>query len=203
MCGRYQFSMEENLELRQIVQSIQRRSHPDDTLNFPMAGDVTPAASAPVLVARHGKIQAELQRWGLPGTRGGLVINARAETVCHKPMFRRSIAAQRCAVPASGYYEWDAGRHKFLFTLPGQALYLAGIYDHIGDICCFVILTTEPNDSVRPVHHRMPLVLTHRQVRPWLTDPQAAVALLGQTPPALQRICQDGQLGMGDLLDSL
>ena len=68
-----------------------------------------PHPVAPVLIASGDKVVAEFQRWGIPGWRGGLMINARAETVCEKPMFRCSMAAQRCVIPASGYYEWDAG----------------------------------------------------------------------------------------------
>lgn len=60
------------------------------------------------------KIVGEFQQWGLPGFRGRQqIINARAETVTEKPMFRRSIAFQRCVIPATGFYEWDAAKHKY------------------------------------------------------------------------------------------
>ena len=96
MCGRYQFSAEEYKEIRQIVRDAQRRSEGNER-NFPMAGDICPSQVAPVLVSR-GRQQ---------------IINARAETVTEKPMFRRSIAFQRCVIPATGFYEWDAAKHKY------------------------------------------------------------------------------------------
>ena len=201
MCGRYLFSTQEYKEFRQIVRDAQRRSSGQrDELNFPMAGDIAPTNEAPVLVASGDKVVAEFQRWGIPGWRGGLMINARAETVCEKPMFRRSMAAQRCVIPANGYYEWDAGKHKYFFQLPGKPIYLAGIYDNIEGVNCFVVLTTAPNETVRDIHNRMPLILTHEQVRPWLTDSQAALQLLTISPPALQRSSEDGQLRFGDLI---
>lgn len=201
MCGRYLFSTQEYKEFRQIVQDAQRRSsRQHNELNFPMAGDIAPTAEAPVLIASGDKVVAEFQHWGIPGWRGGLMINARAETVCEKPMFRRSMAAQRCVIPASGYYEWDAGKHKYFFQLPGKPIYLAGIYDNIEGVNCFVILTTAPNETIKDIHDRMPLILTHEQVRPWLTDSQAALQLLTITPPALQRSSEDGQLRFGDLM---
>lgn len=201
MCGRYLFSTQEYKEFRQIVRDAQRRSSGQhNELNFPMAGDIAPTSEAPVLIASGDKVVAEFQRWGIPGWRGGLMINARAETVCEKPMFRRSMAAQRCVIPASGYYEWDAGKHKYFFRLPGKPIYLAGIYDNIEGVNCFVILTTVPNGTVKDIHDRMPLILTHKQVRPWLTDSQAALQLLTITPPALQRSSEDGQLRFGDLM---
>lgn len=201
MCGRYLFSTQEYKELRQIVRDAQRHSNGQhNELNFPMAGDIAPTAQAPVLIARGDKVVAEFQRWGIPGWRGGLMINARAETVCEKPMFRRSMAAQRCVIPASGYYEWDAGKHKYFFHLPGKPIYLAGIYDNIEGVNCFVVLTTAPNETIQDIHDRMPLILSHEQVRPWLTDAQSALQLLTIVPPALQRSSEDGQLRFGDLV---
>ena len=107
------------------------------------------------------------------------MINARAETVCEKPMFRRSMAAQRCVVPATGYYEWDAGKHKYFFQLPGKPLYLAGI-----------------------IHDRMPLILSHDQVRPWLISDQDALQLLTIVPAPLIKTRKDGQLRFEDYTNS-
>lgn len=199
MCGRYQFSCNFQ-ELKQIVRKAQRTSSPDNVLNFPMDRDISPTDTAPVLIARGSQVTAEFQRWGIPGWRGGLIINARAETVCEKPMFRRSIAAQRCVIPASSYYEWDSQRHPYSFHLPAAPLYLAGIYDNVDGVDCFVILTTAPNSSVQDIHDRMPLLLTREQVRPWLTDAQAALNLLTQVPPLLEHAPVDGQLGLADYL---
>ena len=120
MCGRYQFSADEYKEIRQIVRDAQRRSK-ENELNFPMAGDICPSQVAPVLVSRGEKIVGEFQQWGLPGFRGRQqIINARAETVTEKPMFRRSIAFQRCVIPATGFYEWDAAKHKYFFKCRGD-----------------------------------------------------------------------------------
>lgn len=199
MCGRYLFSTKENREFQRIIQDAQRRSVQHSELNFPMAGDIAPTATAPVLIASGNKVVAEFQRWGIPSWRGGLMINARSETVCEKPMFRKSMAAQRCVIPASGYYEWDAGKHKCFFHIPRKPIYLAGIYDNIEGINCYVVLTTVPNASVSDIHDRMPLILSHEQVRPWLTDPQAALRLLTIVPPLLKYTCEDGQLSFEDL----
>lgn len=63
-----------------------------------------------------------------------------------------------------------------------------------------MVLTTTPNDSVRDIHDRMPLILSHDQVRPWLTDSLAALELLTTVPPPLVRESEDGQMRLGDFL---
>lgn len=210
MCGRYQFSLQQYDDLAQILADAQRRSRQLSELNFAMAdpittpahgaaADIAPTNVAPVMIASGNRIVGEFQKWGIPNFQGKLVINARAETVTEKPMFRRSIAAQRCVVPASAYYEWDSGKRKYCFTLPDQPLFFAGIYDVVNGMNCFVILTTAPNASVESIHDRMPLILTRNQVRPWLTDAAAALELLAGRPPLLRKECCERQFSFADL----
>ena len=124
MCGRYLFSSAESREMQKILRDAERRSRGQfpGEMNFPMAGDIAPTQVAPVLIASGDKVVAEYQRWGIPGWRGGLMINARAETVCDKPMFRRSMAAQRCVIPASGYYDVPPQHGRPAVRDPGQRL---------------------------------------------------------------------------------
>ena len=78
-------------------------------------------------------------------------------------------------------------------------MFLAGIYDVVNGINCFVILTTAPNASVENIHDRMPLILTRDQVRPWLIDAAAALELLAGRSPLLHKECCERQLGFADL----
>lgn len=210
MCGKYQFSLQQYDDLAQILADAQRRSRQLSELNFAMAdpittpahgaaADIAPTNVAPVMIASGNRIVGEFQKWGIPNFQGKLVINARAETVTEKTMFRRSIAAQRCVVPASAYYEWDAEKRTYCFTLPNQPLFFAGIYDVVNGMNCFVILTTAPNASVESIHDRMPLILTRDQVRPWLTDAATALELLASHPPLLRKECCERQLNFADL----
>lgn len=50
-----------------------------------------------------------------------------------------------------------------------------------------MILTTEANDSMRPVHDRMPLVLERDEIRKWLTEDQLVGTFLQKMPPSLER----------------
>ena len=50
-----------------------------------------------------------------------------------------------------------------------------------------MILTTEANESMRHIHHRMPLILEPEQITDWLRDEKAAEKMLRQIPIELKR----------------
>ena len=148
-------------------------------------------------------------RWGLvpswaPSPRvGASMINARVETVASRPAYRRALAARRCLLPADGYYEWSAGpggarTPYFVAPRDGGVLALAGLYelwrnpdrpgaDPAGWLWSAVILTTRAIEELSQLHDRMPVVVEPAAYAAWLypgrTDPVAARALLGPTPP--------------------
>ena len=160
------------------------------------AGEIRPTMKAPVLLPSADGPTAELLFWGFRMPKS-LVINARAETAAEKPLFRESVRSMRCVIPSSGFYEWDAEKRKYLFTLPGKAeLYMAGLYAIRDDILCFCILTTAANESMRDVHDRMPLILTREQISPWLSKPEAADDVLQSIPPQLEKMPLEPQMSL-------
>lgn len=194
MCGRFDFSVSDSEELRQILASVQRSCGPSGReLKFP-CGEVLPGDHAAVMIADGGRIVGDWQKWGMPGRDGKLVINARAETAPERPMFQRGFAECRCVIPTTGFYEYDSSRRKYFFGSPGKPLYLAGLSDEMDGVNRFVILTTAPNRSMADIHDRMPLVLQREQIRPWLTQPEAAAKLLKMAPPLLDRKCLEAQM---------
>lgn len=186
MCGRYTlFDDTQDDRLIDIINEVNRK-HPTEPVK---TGEIFPANPAPVLLSAAGgqTVEAERMIWGFPHFKGsGVIINARAETAVEKPMFRGSLEARRCAVPSTGFYEWtrDREKRKFRFNLPGrEALYMAGIYQVFAGQPRFVILTTAANESMAPIHDRMPVILTEDEVGQW-------IAAAGQTPVFLSRIPQ-------------
>ncbi len=190
MCGRYQFTVDQCTEIRQIVQEVERRYG----ANAWKPGEIRPTALAPVLLSGSEGTRPELQNWGYRMT-GSLVINARAETAAEKPLFRDSVVARRCVIPSTGFYEWNKDKRKFFFTLPNEgALYMAGLYDLRDGKPCYCILTTAANQSMETVHHRMPLVLRREQIDSGLNDPRATADILHLQPPQLEKASADAQL---------
>lgn len=190
MCGRYHFSAELLDEIRDLTEQK------DWKLELRVLDrDIHPGDTAPVITAagdQGGSLRACRQKWGYPGPGGkGLVFNARSESVFEKRMFRDSVSQRRAAVPVSWFYEWNKNKEKFTFTKEGsRILFLAGFYGRYEDGDRFVILTTQANASMAPVHSRMPLVLEREQVREWILDSKKTKELLGQEPPRLARDCE-------------
>lgn len=129
--------------------------------------------------------QLVLLRWGLiPSWAkdpkiGHQCINAKAETVAEKPSFRAAFKTRRCLVIATGFYEWQVdGKRKqpmWIGLKSHRPFAFAGLWEHwrppdgeVIESC--TILTTEPNELLRPIHNRMPVILASTAYDQWL-DP--------------------------------
>ena len=77
---------------------------------------------------------------------------------------------------------------KYLFTVEAaQVLYLCGLYQVIDGLCRFAILTRTANASMEPIHNRMPVIVSAGDVRPYLTDYDAARGMIAAAGPELVR----------------
>ena len=191
MCGRYFIDGEMWREIKKICKQI------DDSKLKVTRGDVRPTDMAVVLMGMK-EVRTEQMQWGFTQQyQEGLLINARAETVLSKPSFRDSMRHCRCVIPAAGFYEWNKAKKQVSFRMPqSKILYMAGIWQPTAKEKQFTILTTSPNDSVSPVHDRMPLVLTSEEIIPWIQSFDAAEKLLTKTPPFLEHKQEYEQLSL-------
>jgi putative SOS response-associated peptidase YedK len=200
MCGRYVITgykdgdeFSERFQLRHIPETLFPRFNASPAQQLPIVLE-----PAPDLREARFLSWGLVPRWRKPGQAGKSVapINARAETLLEKPMFRSLVARQRCLVPASGFYEWrtiNGKKQPFFFHLADDALFgFAGLWDQPpagGDPAApgsFTIITTAANDLVAPYHERMPVILRPEDEADWLDpdqdDPHAAHALLRPYP---------------------
>jgi putative SOS response-associated peptidase YedK len=125
------------------------------------------------------KRQLAMLQWGLrPAWAKDMKlapINARADTVASKPMFRSAYKSRRCLILADGYYEWEReGKTKlpYLYEVDGGPFAFAGLWE--GETC--TLLTTEANELAAQVHDRMPVILDPADYRHWLTGKQIQLA---------------------------
>jgi len=200
MCGRYTLTRQDGIvEDLQASLGISAQSE-----WWKPRFNVAPTQPAPVVTLHDGARTIEMMRWGLvphwagrDGARPPLMINARVEGIDAKPFFRDALNRKRCLVPADGFFEWRReGKGK---TATKQPLYFhprskkifafAGLWARArtdaGEILSFTIITGPPNELVKPVHDRMPIILAESAYDAWLDptlDAGGAHALLGIPP---------------------
>jgi putative SOS response-associated peptidase YedK len=101
-------------------------------------------------------------------------INAKAETVTKVHMFADAFRTDRVLIPATGFYEWDENKQRHEFTFDEPLFAFGGIARECeikGEPRrCGVIMTTDANDVVRPIHMkgRMPVVIHKYDYELWL-----------------------------------
>lgn len=147
-------------------------------------GDIYPSQQAIVIDRNfHQQFKANLYTFGYPYLYQGkkkLIINARSETIAQKPLFRHALQNHRAVVICSGFYEWDLYKQKVFFDQNAPFYLAALVIDN-----SFVILTQEANESVLPIHSRMPVIFNVQQAKQWLSDERNIFDLLQQNNPLL------------------
>ena len=153
------------------------------------------APTQPALAVMNGEERrAEHLRWGLipswarSASVGSRLINARAETAAELPSFRAAFARRRCLVLADGFYEWRrVGSSRIPMRIvmkSGEPFAFAGLWDSWRDpegemVRSCTIITTSPNELLRPIHDRMPAILSRDAEPLWLDDGLQDPGLLG------------------------
>jgi putative SOS response-associated peptidase YedK len=196
MCGRYTLTNPDPLKLRarfDILESLEVTEAPRFNI----------APTDPVLAVRRledGARDLGRLRWGLvPGRwaekKGGRpLINARAETLETQPAFAESFRLRRCLIPADGFYEWltdERGKRPIWFSRPDRDLFaFAGVWAELprrdGDdvLHSCAIVTCAPNELMRSIHDRMPVILAADAEAAWLDPEGSTEDLRGLLVPA-------------------
>lgn len=179
MCGRFSLTAEAD-ELAELFDLPELGA-------FPPRYNIAP--TQPILtvgINAAGNRDAQLVRWGLiphwvkNPDEFTLIINARSETASTKASFKTALRHRRVLIPASGFYEWHRPADK---KLPKQAYWIRPVSE--GTICFAglvetwmgkdgtevdtgCILTTQSNDQIGNIHHRMPVVIRPADFDRWL-----------------------------------
>ena len=206
MCGRYAFYEHQELSERLTNVAIDA----DFLERFRPTWNAAPSQRLPVIVEDKdaGTPTLRTMSWGLipkwtrPGEKPKVTpINARAETLTEKPMFRSLIKSRRCVVPANGFYEWqrhEKGKQPFFITPEtGQVMLFAGLYDETkaengAPLESYAIITTAANEQMSALHDRMPVILDPADVEEWLDPDQTATGPLDH----LLRPAEDGGIAL-------
>ncbi len=143
-----------------------------------------PAQWAPAVIAHEGKNRIGQMKWGLipPWAKDDKMayktFNAVDETVDTKATYKRPFQSKRCLVPVDGFYEWKELNLKpkqpyRILMKSGEIFSLAGIWDTWINpegvkIHSFSVITTTPNDLMKEIHNRMPVILRKEDEAEWL-----------------------------------
>lgn len=145
--------------------------------------NIAPTQEIMVITQQEGINILDRFHWGLvPGWAkdkriGNKLINARVETLSTKPSFQNAFKRRRCLIPADGFYEWKTIKgikQPYYFTLPDEKPFaFAGLWEiwtseNETEYRSCTIITTDANDSVAPIHHRMPVILKINYYDQWL-----------------------------------
>jgi putative SOS response-associated peptidase YedK len=186
LCGR--FTLRTNA--RDLVEVFQLLR----TVELPPRYNIAPTQSVAVIrqVDRHRELS--MMRWGLvpPWSKdpkaGPPLINARADTVASKPSFRSAFKSRRCLIPADGFFEWQKTGEKtkqpfYIRLAKDHPFAFAGLWEHwkasdSSTVESCVIITTDADDALRPLHDRMPVILPDDEYDRWL-DPKTDPGNLG------------------------
>jgi putative SOS response-associated peptidase YedK len=187
MCGRYTLAAPDPAQLR-------ARFGLSEQVEIRPRYNVAPGdAILAITTDQQGTPRAEALRWGLvppflaEPPASGRMINARAESVADKPAFRGAFSRFRCLIPADGFYEWarrpgepnpgtrrPGAKQPFHITRADRAPFaFAGLWSvwHRGtpeEIRSATIITTAANQTIAPLHDRMPVILEPGDEATWL-----------------------------------
>lgn len=178
MCGRYNLitDAEALVDFFEIEQTL------FDVSNLRPRYNIAPSQNVAIVRDTAQGRELTMARWGLvprwwkEEKSRYSTINARAETVAEKPTYREAFRRMRCLIPATGFYEWkrvDDQMTAHHISLPQGGLFaFAGLWDHwdkqgAGFDSCSIIVTSA-NDTMQPIHNRMPVILNPVQYNTWL-----------------------------------
>lgn len=176
MCGRFQLSVKgKHISERFNVEVF-------DELYKP-SFNCAPGQTLPVITNTEPE-KLNFFKWGLvpfwakDPKIGNKLINTRCETILEKPSFKAAFTRRRCLIPANGFFEWKKEVHKTpyrIFLKNEQLFAMAGIWESWKDaenktIHTFSIITTEPNELMKPIHNRMPVILSKEEEKIWLHE---------------------------------
>jgi putative SOS response-associated peptidase YedK len=217
MCGRYLITSTPEA-MRQLFAYLEQP-------NFPPRYNVAPTQPIPIVRLYEGKRQFALVRWGLipawvkDPKAFSLLLQARSDSVLDKPSFKNAMKYRRCLIPADGFYEWNEDttprrpyvvRPRLDGPTHGGPVAFAGLWESwMGpngeELETAVVITTEANKTLHPIHYRMPAVIPPDAFDLWLdcrkVDAETAAALLAPAPedlfeayeisPAVNRVAND------------
>ncbi len=182
MCGRFTITLTKEDFLNYLMRyedleiSIQENTLPQY--------NVAPSEEIIAMIKHDSKYRVGTIKWGfmphftVNTSKSTLIINARAETLLTKNLFKESVTSKRCIIFADSFYEWksiNGQKTPYRIMLKNKKLFaFAGIWsiNKSSDkpLYSAAIITTQSNKLMESIHDRMPVILSDNDIVCWL-DP--------------------------------
>lgn len=167
LCGRYQnkLTLEKLLELLEIDYEF----YNEVSKHFKQ-DNIAPTDLIINLSQKDDKIVLEISNWGIKfKSNSPLIFNSRIETIKEKSYWENLFDKNKCLVPMTGFYEWKkSGKKKIPYKifLPDEEIFFVPALSAIIDNQKFIsLVTTEPNNFVKDIHNRMPVIINKNQIK--------------------------------------
>jgi putative SOS response-associated peptidase YedK len=193
MCGRY--ALIDGKKVLVSFTALNKAKHTEQVFRELPRYNASPTQQLPAFAIRHDELIVEPMQWWLiphwskDGKPEFSSFNAKAETLDQSKLFAPYFKGSRCLIPADAFYEWQRvaatqevrggqkkveEKHPMCVRMNNDAPFLfAGLFSIWKDAegnerPTFTIITTEPNELMAPIHHRMPVVLPEQYIEQWL-----------------------------------
>ncbi|KAA9014056.1 SOS response-associated peptidase [Niallia endozanthoxylica] len=197
MCGRFTLSA----DFSEIIERFAIEAAIEEEL-YQLSYNIAPSHSVLSVINDGSRNRLGYLKWGLiPNWAkdqkiGFKLINARAETLAEKPSFRDAYMKRRCLVIADSFYEWkrhdQQNKTPMRIKLKTDELFaMAGLWERWKSsegktIFSCTVITTTPNEVVKDIHDRMPVILKKEDEQTWLNpsiqDPHKLNSILKPLP---------------------
>ncbi len=176
MCGNFEL-MSNYKKTKDLIPKVELDE------NFEQDKTFFPSSSISVVQSDYSLNQMKwglIPVWAKESKIGNSMFNARKETLLEKKSFSPLLEKNRCVIISSGYFEWKAKpekkhKQKYRVSIPDMPVFaFAGLWTKWVDketgeiIKSATIITTEPNELLANIHHRMPVILNKNDINFWL-----------------------------------
>lgn len=174
MCARYELKA----KARALNKHLPQLHLAQDEM--PRISEIYPLDAVLMITADSLGYLGSSAKWGLVGSFLDApplkpLTTLNSEGLASKPFYSKILKKNRCLIPATAFYEWQALAGKKqkirISQSQGEPLMFAGIFDHhpqAGTTC--TILTTAADQIVSPIHPRMPVILGREEGIFWLDE---------------------------------
>ena len=134
-------------------------------------GNIKPTQIVPIVINEREEVKTVEANWWcqFDGSKEWstkyATFNANIEKLEKSPLWKNLLSSKRCLMPVTSFYEWpEKGKPPMeIFANDGKPFALAGLWSNWFENGepkhSFAVITTHPNEFMKPVHNAMPVVL--------------------------------------------